>query len=707
MIDFNYSFAPPHILTLCEPSASNKYLSVISKDEICFNRNTRPIKDLFPLAWETRPATIKTALKVLVNNEKAEFKSWHRHKSGVPYLFAEGELADVSFVLSAISGKTGLIVKVEFKNNGSQNADALIKFAHTNGWVVSNKGWIDGINTNILLTNNDGRADRIICYSKGADRYPVYGLNDPDLANIAVPMANEDFASERPAKTMYAEVNLKENETKTIWYILPHEKYFMDKGTVQELKNTDVQKETDDALNKWLGHLAKSTKISIDDEMLMHCYTACLADLFVMREQIGKYYGICPGTDQYRSSSSGEAVIAELTLDTVGYTKEVEKDLQMYLEGQDDDGCWAYSKGWEHEMWMVCFFKANAVMSHYRLTNNKKFLKKYYKRMYASTMFNYKSRQSTKNATKVAQRGLMQRGMGDCGMADNGDFYGVFYPHNCMAVGADGLTLEAAKILGKKKDITLLEKIYNEARADLIKSISENLIQKGDLKVIPSVPNCETSSVFGCLYAFYPCKLVDADNKMIRDTFKYLESFKITDGGLHEGTGWMHDGVWVAMSLNDMARTYLRMGEYETARKYLYPVLNHATPVVTWCEERGSEKNSERKSGDWQHLWTPLAVTQYITEALCFEDDDTMHLMAGIMPEWIGNDKKINVEGYITSLGKTDISLKNRDGYYIFKMKTERKPNKKIILHLPDKEGKVLDYEVSNYDLKGMTIKIK
>lgn len=87
---------------------------------------------------------------------------------------------------------------------------------------------------------------------------------------------------------------------------------------------------------------------------------------------------------------------------------------------------------------------------------------------------------------------------------------------------------------------------------------------------------------------------------------QFIEGKKISEGGLPVGTGWQKEGLWVAMALCNFARTYLRLGEYELAKKYLYPALNHASKFVTWCEERGAEKNSKTITGDLQHLWTPV-----------------------------------------------------------------------------------------------------
>ena len=210
--------------------------------------------------------------------------------------------------------------------------------------------------------------------------------------------------------------------------------------------------------------------------------------------------------------------------------------------------------------------------------------------------------------------------------------------------------------------------------------------------MMPAVAGMSNSSIYGCMYPFFPAKLVSADEPMIRGAVEYIESRQQSEGGLPLGTGWMRDGIWVAMALGMIARSYLRLGLYKEARKYLYPALNHASPFVTYCEERGGEKGTTKKSGDLQHLWTPLSIGQYMTDAFWFEDD-IIHVCSGILPEWLTEGKKIGLYGFCTHYGKMDMSVTYDDGVYEFTLRTERPMEKKLILHLPLNENEILDID--------------
>ena len=690
-VTFDYAFGAPHTLTLSRPSASDKMLARVSAEGMEFNRTYDSQRSNYPLAWKTYPMDILTVMSLSVDLENAKLTRWYRHESGAPCLFAEGGHLGVDYTVSALSAKSGVIVKVEARNTADLPRDLHVQFALLNIWVVSNRGWVDGVNNNLLLTMSSGRADRIVALGLGADDYPMYYHQEggesgqPPMSNEKLPIARDS------SKKITSLCRMAPGETKTCYILLPHEAYF---GDLEAVKQTDLEGEMADALAEWQKLLARAAKLTLPDASLLHAFKSCLADLFVMRERVGKTgrFGIANGTNLYRSTASGEPLQSEILLETLGYGREAVKDYPLYLEGQDPDGCWATVKGWEHDMWGLIYNKAYAVMHHYAISRDRDFLEAYYPRMLASTRFNMTAREKTrKDANRgripASAYGLMPRGMGDCGMQNSADYYGFFYPHNCEALAGDLLTLKAAIILGKEEDIPFLTDNYERAKHDLVASIRANAVQEEGYTRIPSLAGVPDTSSYGCLYAAFPSAILPPDDPLITGTAHHIESRQKSEGGLPMGTGWLRGGLWVAMALNNFARAYLRMGMYAEARAYLYPAVNHASPFVTWCEERGPEPNSPVKTGDEQHLWTPLSVLQYMTDMLCFEDADAIHLFAGILPEWLEEGKAVAVKGLRTSLGKTDLSLVRKGNTYTVRVKTERAPEKEMILHTVDENG--------------------
>jgi hypothetical protein len=193
-----------------------------------------------------------------------------------------------------------------------------------------------------------------------------------------------------------------------------------------------------------------------------------------------------------------------------------------------------------------------------------------------SSLWHHRMRQTTKTDPESPFYGLMPRGMGDGGLSNDGDYFGIFYPHNCYAVLADRLTLEAAETLGITADVGLLAEIY-ETAADLVTSLQRGAVKEpGGYRRIPGMAGKRSGNSFGSLYAFHPARLLSGDDPLIQGTLRFMERRK-SPGGQPMGTGWMPDGIWACISLDDLAGTYLAMGDGDKASQYLYSAVNHAS----------------------------------------------------------------------------------------------------------------------------------
>jgi hypothetical protein len=182
-------------------------------------------------------------------------------------------------------------------------------------------------------------------------------------------------------------LSLDEGAEKSCYIYMPNDAYFKDVGALHE---TDLEEEIASAIKEWQRHLSRCAKFDIPDKGVEQVLTSCIADIFVMREKTGKS-GRCAincGTDVYRSSNSYEPTLAEKLIESLGYVKEAASDMELYFEAQNDDGCWASERCWEHEMWGAPYFKASLALHHYTLTEDREFLEKIYERMLRTSLFN-------------------------------------------------------------------------------------------------------------------------------------------------------------------------------------------------------------------------------------------------------------------------------------------------------------------------------
>ena len=640
-VDFSYTFATPHRLTVARPDSSDKTLLDLQPDHL---RMAWTYDDLThcPLAAFRTPKTDWDIRLIPEVDGHAFAKStWTRVGGYLPVLENVYEDNGVRMELQVVGAATAALVHVLIANPSNAPHRVTLRCDSAN-WG-ENPAWVDParlVGDNLVAGWND-RADRVLILGLGADAYSVQGDKRPP-----------------GSRNLIMVWDVKPGETRTSWVVRPYRGYAAD---LPKLRKRDWAKEVEQAKTEWHTLLNRACQISIPDPGVQNAFRASLADLFIMREPVeGGYLAACPGTEVYRAPNAFEAAIVAVALDQCGYHKEAAAGYQISLDMQEPDGTWADPKGWGHLMWGNSGFKAWAAMTHYRLTGDRQYLARIYPRLAASSRWQEQERQRARisnGAERPLTYGLMPRGMGDCGLMNDGDLYGIFLPHNIWAVYADRCSIEAAEILGKTKDLPELRKIFQVANEDLLRALERGAIPENDYRWLPGVPGKTSGSLWGGLNALFPCGLLPADHPLITGTIRHMES-RLSKGGIPIHTGWMKDGMWVAITLDNLAEAHLARGNGDAAAHYLYATLNHGTPLYTWCEERGQEPGTTQCSGDRQHLWTPVAVVRAIRDSLVMEQGDALHLALGTDRSWLASGKPVGIADAPTHFGRVSFSIR-------------------------------------------------
>ena len=635
-VDFSYAFATPHRITIGPPDASDKTLLDLQPGSLrmAWTYDNQALPNFPPLALRVPGTQWDIRITPQIDGKPLAKTRWTRLHGVLPAL--ENVYKDVSgsVLLEAASGMTAALIRIEMTNSDSKPHQFALR-CDSASWG-ENPAWIDptqNIGDHLVAGWNE-RADRVLILGLNADAYSLQADGVP------------------PGKSnMILLWNLKPGEKRQGWIVRPYHGYTAD---LPAMRKHDWAKEMAQGNQQWRDLLAGACKLNIPDVGVANAYQACLADLFIMREpcSVAGQIMAMPGTEGYRAGNSGEPLIVAVALDQNGLHKEAAVQLPVSLEMQENDGNWADARGWCHSGWCVIGFKSWAVMEHYRFTGDKKFLADVFPRMLASSRWQEKQRARSRTAAgrQSLTYGLMPRGFGDCGLDNGGDVYGVFIPHNIWSVYADRCSLEAATILGKTTDAAELKKIYETAHRDLLAVLDRGAIKEKDYRWIPGVAGKTGGSCWGSLYVTSPCELLPPDHELVTGTLRKIEA-NISAGGQPLHTGWMGDGAWVAITLDNVAETYLARGNGDAAAKYLYSTLNHGTPLYTWCEERGQEPNTSKTSGDRQHLWTPVAVVRCLRDMLVLEKDGGLNLALGTERHWLASGKPVGIAAAPTHFG--------------------------------------------------------
>ncbi len=662
-VDFSYAFATPHRLTAALPDSSHKTLLDVNPDSVRLSWTYDNLLNK-PLAAFMVPKTEwEVVLKPEIDGRPFTTSQWTRSEGWLPVLVDSYQDSQVALRLEVDGAQSAAIVWVEVTNRDRQPHHVLLRIEKPGHWNGYNPAWVQPeCDPDVLLAGWSEQADRVIVFALGGDEKPVL---DPNTVCLVW--------------------NLAPGEKRTGWIIRPYRAY---QPQLPALREVDWGGEVKAAREAWQRLIARSGQVAIPDRAVQNAFYAGLADCFIMREPVADgSTAASPGTEMYRAPSSFEPSIVSVFLDQVGLNAEAAENILMCASQQGADGNWADPLGWAHLMWGASGMKAWSIMEHYRLTGNKSFLAEVYPHMLASARFQERQRARTRVLTggeKPLTYGLMPRGMGDGGlMGEDGSYYGVFLPHNILAVYADAQALQAAEILGQTGDLEELRQIYQQGRDDLFQALERGSIAEDDYRWMPGIPGHTVGSRWGTLYVAFPCRILPADHMLVTGTIRKFES-NLSPGGIPVNTGWMKDGMWVAITLDNLAEVLLLRDEGDKAARYLYATLNHATPLYSWCEERGQEPGSQDCTGDRQHLWTPLAVGRFIRDALVMEDGDTLHLARGADRQWLASDQPLGVHGMKTHSGRLSYVLQYdaAKGKVTGSVDLERNTLPRVALHL-------------------------
>ncbi len=636
-VDFAYSFGLPHRMTVALPDSSNKTILDVYPESVEYrwtygNLKSLPLGSFGPLNsnWV---ATVWSE----IDGRHLGKPQYGRAEGVLPVLKTTVNDSEGVVEMEVVGAKSAALTRVSVTNNSDKAHRYSVVFS-MNAAFGEVPGYINaGDPLDYMTAGWLDRADRVLVMATGA---------------------STPLRKDTPAKTIALEWNLKPGETGSGWLVRPYQAYEDD---VAKLRTHDWAKEFEEGKQVWRKLMASCVQLDIPDAGVRNAYYASIGDIFIMREPVAKGYIACsPGTEGYRCPNSAEASMAAVGIDQAGLHKAAAIGYQVHLDIQGKNGDWSDPTGWLHKFWGVAGFKAWTVMEHYRLTGDRSYLERVYPKMLANSRWQETQRARTRvlvDGSKPLHYGMMPRGQGDCGLDAGDGWYGYFIPHNVWAVYGNKLNLEAAKILGKANDINELQSIYEVAQKDIINAIERGSILEDGYRWIPGSPGNPAGSRWGALNAAFPCDVLPADHELITGTLKYMNK-QLSAGGLQVHTGWMVDGMWVAMSLDNVAEVELARGNGDEAARLLYATLNHGTPLYTWCEERGQEPNTPKTSGDRQHLWTPAAVIRAIRDCMVMEKDGGLHLALGTARHWLNDGNEVGVKNAPTHFGEVTYKMK-------------------------------------------------
>ena len=691
-VDFRYAFAAPHRICIARPDASKKCLLDSSKSGITVSWSDDDLTKIPTGALCSPSLKWYFLISAEVNGKVLEGAEWKRVDNRLPALVYKWQSEDAEIIMTAAGGEKQDIFKFSIRNLTEKSINVGI-YGKTRYYSL-NTMWIDRESKyNALQAYNGDRSDRIL----------VMSTVRPEKV--------------RASSSLDGVFNMSAKGSKTFFLIRPHRMFVSD---LDMLLKQDWEAELNTSLEVWRKLIKRAIKINIPDKRVEDAYYACFGDIFIARETTASgFIAGLAGTNLYRSMNTCEPTIAATVLDQCGLYKESEEEMFGILGLQEPKtGRWDDYGAWGHDIGWIPGPRSWWIKEHYLFTRDKKFLLSGFERMYKHIKWAHTQRQKTKikndDGSKPLTWGLLPRGIGDGGLLDDEDLCGYFIPSNVWHCFIIKLALWSAKELKLTDKVKEVQGFLDDALECTLHAVRNGAIKESDgSKWIPGVPGKITGSKFCATNSIYPCGIIDPFDELANGTLKNLES-NISEGGIPKDLGWLKGGLWVSMALDNLAYAHIKREEYDDAAKYLYPTLNHGTPLYTWCEERLPEPGTAKTTGDLQHTWTPHIVNRFIRDALLMEKENVLHVATVTDRSWLGDGLELGVEKAYTHFGIVKYCIKRENITTLkidFVMEQKIKPEK-IIVHfrLPEKDKKLKLVNITNnakYEIIDNKLEIK
>jgi len=418
------------------------------------------------------------------------------------------------------------------------------------------------------------------------------------------------------------------------------------------------------AEEKWEAFLSKGSKIILPDEKLNNLYKTSLINLVLLRLHLPQespeedIYVVRPGVTVYADFWYRDGAYLCRAFDVAGYPEEAEKSLRLFwrsrrlLKGnnawlQAPNGCWNYPLNeWDGQgqaPW--------ALMSHYRFTRDKAWLEKVYPSLRAGGHWMRASIQKTKWSKETPRPitwGLFPVGHGEA----IGE--GYIYYHNFWGVFGMKEIAEAARVLGKKKDLEWMEVVYKQFREDMLRSVKIAFETTGKGAYIPGDPFSSRLRIWGSLAALYPCRILEPDDPMITATLDSMwQRMEEASPGEDEYVFVTNPKLWTYIT-TDWAQCYLLRGDLEKFWRLFNGYVRHASPTNAWIEEIFLD--SRTGTGDMPHGWAAADYILLVRNSIVLEKQNTLHIATGVQSRSLMKGS-IEVRDLPTEFGRADLTV--------------------------------------------------
>ena len=495
-----------------------------------------------------------------------------------------------------------------------------------------------------------------------------------------------DFRAETSGLVLVYRLAVPPKSSRVLWLKRPHDLRESEKTLVAGLPGSQLLGQAE---RSWREFWGQGVRIELPETEVEDFFYSSLAYLFILTEYDaqGDLWAL-DGPTVYRHFWPRNEYYPAIAIDMAGYPTVALQTIEHLLRIQKDDGRWDMPLLTSPMAWDSIGYAAATVWEHYRFTRDREQLRRAYPHLLSAARWIHYSREETQLPSEAPEAskpmkpylsypcrevpepllgpgekpyswGLLPMGYGDGGLPDDHAF-----THNVMPLYGLECARQAAGELGQSADAEWLAKEYIDYKEAILAAIRRAVkLEKEGGEYLPAAPTLPDAPAWGTLRAVVPAKLFSPVDPLVTGLLTRMEGS--ARQGLPTNMGWLGpSGVWPGESM-EVALTYLLRGDAQKTADLLIAALDHSYSTKVWQEEILVDKTlptacgklhppdavNQTGTGDMPEGWAHANLVILVRDMLLREEGETLHLLSGIPPDWIGVGERISVQEAPTMLG--------------------------------------------------------
>lgn len=530
--------------------------------------------------------------------------------------------------------------------------------------VVFNPKWTYGFGHDACLR------DGLVLYSYPDQPEPRLNLTLFDHYNHISSLKTEELTvtPATPTCTVEYKVVVPAGAERSLDFKMPLLPMPPDDATFEQMQQAKFEDYRSRVAHFWTDVVNRGLNIEVAEPKVNQTFNANLIYDLMARNKIGNNYIQTVNQLHYHAFYLRDSSDIVRMYDVSGYPKIAGQVLEFFGTKQQEDGNFLSQPGqfdgWGQALW--------SYGEHYRMTHDKAFAASVYPRIVRAVDWFEKARAN--DPLHI---------MPSTDVRDNEYVPGHLTGYNFLALDGLRAAILIAKDLGHNDEAARFQKDYDDYRTTFLTLLGAITAKTGGY-IPPDLDGNLDGTDWGNLLSVTPEEVLTPSDPRVTATLKESQS-KYEEGLItyrQPGQGiYLHHYLTIKNTLTEVIR-----GDQEQALREFYAELLHTSSTQAGFEFAIRPWGTRDFQGNLTpHGWFAAEIRNLLRSMMVREQDDSLHLLSVVSPEWIGRGKSIHVDRAVSYFGTTSFDLEmpteSEAVLHLHNSFVERP--RELVLHLP------------------------